>query len=443
MWQMRSPWPLGPSTLVRVDLPSGELTPVRRFPFEVRGLGYSATQDRTYGVGSAFGGVVRTPGHVLRLDSGGEPHDLGPIHNGRSVPDRHNGGSHEGHGHGFDVPARDEPGFDERSFDEHGFDGRSFDGHGDHEPSGEAGGAHGSSGDSSSADVSSVHRGGVHSGSARGSSVDVDRAYRPWGHEHWDHGAELDHPTAGAVSGNHWYLIQDGDLYTVDIDPAGGHYLDVVDVSPLRGSFRSLPRDVDVDPSDGTLRGVSETRSGAEVVSIDPATGHIRPVTRVSLPPAEYGSAQVGPNGSLYVTANNVDWRSRLYRVDRDGSATEVSDGAPLSGSDSAGCLARPRPPVASPVPPPQPAPVPPPVPAPPNPAPPPPVRMPPAPPKPPPPPPKPPQKHKRHWRSKPKERKKPNPEVHTTAEKRRWGMTVLLLTLGSASAARAVRRHR
>lgn len=435
MWQMRSPWPLGPSTLVRVDLPSGELTPVRRFPVEVRGLGYSATQDRTYGVGSAFGGVIRTSGHVLRLDSGGKPHDLGPIHNGRAVLDGHSAGRHGRHGNGFDVPGPDEPGFGERGFGEHGFDGNE-----DHEPSGEAGGVHGSSGDASSADVSSVHR-----GSARGSSVDVDRAYRPWGHDHWGHGAELDHPTAGAVLGNHWYLIQDGDLYTVDIDPAGGHYLDVVDVSPLHGSFRSLPRDVDVDPSDGTLRGVSEARSGAEVVSIDPATGHIRPVTRVSLPPAEYGSAQVGPNGSLYVTANNVDWRSKLYRVDRDGSATEVSDGAPLSSSDSAGCLARPRPPVAPPVPPPvpPPAPVPQPAPARPDPAPLPPVRMPPAPPKPPPPAPKPPQKPKRHWRSKPKEREKPNPEVHTTAEKRRWGMTVLLLTLGSASAARAVRRHR
>lgn len=339
VWQVRSPWPLGPSTLVRVDLPSGDAEAVRQLPVEVRGLGRAAGQGRTYGVGSDFGGVVPTSGHVLSFGADGDPDDLGPIHNGRD-------------------------------------------------------------------------------------------------------GADIDHPTAGAISGNHWYVVQDDDLYTVDVDPSGGHYLDVVDVTALHGPLLSTPRDVAVDPADGTLRGVAETTSGAEVVSIDPSTGRVRPVSRTSLPSAEYGSAQVGPDGSLYVTANNVGWRSQLYRLRPDGSASVISSGPPLSSSDAAGCVGRPEPP-----PPPEPAPPPaPPRIAPPEPSPPEPSRPEPSPPEPPPrepPPSPPPSKHQHHWHPERKRPEQPESEVHTTAEKRRWGLAVLLIGLGASSAARAARRHR
>jgi hypothetical protein len=338
-WQVRAPWPLGPSTLVRVELPSGRTSAVRQLHDEVRALGHSRDQGSAYGIATDVGGVVPTSGRAVRFDRDGQPHDLSPVRNG---PD----------------------------------------------------------------------------------------------------GTAIDHPGAGTISGNRWYLIQDDDLFTVDINPSSEDYLRVIAVTSLRNPYLAAPEDVAVDPSDGTLRGVVETGFGTQVVAVDPSTGRVRPVVRAQLPPSDYGAALIAPDGALYVTANTVKWRSVTYRVDAGGSATEVSSGPPLSSSDFAGCLAqprpRPRPPQPEPKPPPKPAPAPPPEPA--RPAPP-PKPEPPPPPRPaPPPPPKP----HHHW--KPERKKKPdneNSQQHTTEEKRRWGLASLLLGLGASSAARAARRHR
>lgn len=331
-WQVRTPWPLGPSTLVRRHLPSGEASPVHHFRREVRGLGHSRAQDSTYGIAADVDGAVPTSGHVVRIDRDGRPRDLGPVRN------------------------------------------------------------------------------------------DLDDV-------------EIDHPSGGTVVHDRWYLVQDDDLYTVDIAPPGADRPRVVAVTPLHDPFPGSLHDVDADPADGTLRGVLETTFGVELVAVDPSTGAVTPVARTRLPQGDYGAAQFGPDGALYVTANNVDWRSALYRVDADGSATAVTSGPPLSSSDSAGCLSRPRPPRPAPEPPPPPKPAP----SAPEPAPRPPEPAPPPQPAPSPPPPEP------HHHSKPekKKEKQEESEVHTTQEKRRWGVAVLLVGLGASSAARAARRHR
>lgn len=320
---------------MRVDLPSGSASVVRRLHHEVRALGYSRAQNSAYGIAEDVDGVVPTSGRAVRFDQDGAPRDLGPVRN------------------------------------------------------------------------------------------DLD-------------GTEIDHPSGGTIAGDRWYLVQDDDLYTVDIGPGADH-LRVVDATTLHNPYLGTPEDVDVDPTDGTLRGVAETAFGAEVVAVDPATGRVSPVARAQLPQSDYGSAQSTSGGALYVTANNVDWRSETYRVDADGSATEVSSGPPLSSSDFAGCFAAPRPPHPAPEPP---------RPAPSKPAPPKPVPRP-APPKPPAPAPAPPlpapaPPPKPHHHRKPeKKREEQHSQQHTTQQKRRWGLATLLLGLGASSAARAARRHR
>lgn len=338
-WQVLAPWPLGPSALVRVELPSGEASAVRQLHHEVRALGYSRAQGSAYGIAADIGGVVPTSGRAVRFDGDGQPHDLGHV--------------------------RD----------------------------------------------------------------DLDRT-------------EIDHPSAGAISENRWYLVQDDDLYTVDINQSSEDYLRVTAVTSLHNPYSAAPKDMAVDPSDGTLRGVVETGFGTEVVAVDPSTGRVRPVVRARIPQSDYGAALITPDGALYVTANNVNWHSATYRVGADGSATEVSSGPPLSSSDFAGCFAQPRPrphpPHPAPKPPPKPAPAPPPKPV--RPAP------PPKPEPPPPPRPVPPPLPKPHHHWKPERKKKPENEasqLHTTKEKRRWGLATLLLGLGAGSAARAARRHR
>ncbi|WIY02902.1 hypothetical protein QRX60_03220 [Amycolatopsis mongoliensis] len=283
--------------------------------------------------------------------------------------------------------------------------------------------------------------------------------------------------TAGAIAGNRWYVRQDSDLYTVDVDPASADYLRVVHRTALRPvSLAVGVDDFAYDSSSGLLLGVSTTSRGdSSVVSLDPSTGEVAVVPGLRFPRGgAYGSVVLGPE-AIYATANRDGRRSVTYRLLRDGSgpAVEVSTGPALVSGDAAGCFAEAAPPpitvsespaptpssTTSP-PPPSPTATTPTTPTTPAPEPPPPSRPPPveqpaavAPaPTPPPvvtPTPKPraeeptapPSKH----RVQPTE--KPQPVVEGTAvktkEKRRWGLTALILVLGGGAAVGHVRRHR
>ncbi|QUH02620.1 hypothetical protein HUO13_19065 [Saccharopolyspora erythraea] len=256
-------------------------------------------------------------------------------------------------------------------------------------------------------------------------------------------------PSAGAVSGKRWYIRDHAILYTVDIDPESPAYLRVVRAVPLHPL--SWVDDFDVDPATGLLHGVTSGLVGRPlVVAIDPSDGSADVVAEVRIASArEFGSAVFGPGNALYVTANAVRGRSRLYRVERDGSARLLESGPPMASSDAAGCLAAdppppppppPEPAPPPPIPPPPPAPPPPPVPAP-VPGVPPAADPPPAPPPPPPEPPPadPPTAPDRPLR--PEREEEPEEQAHDTAEKRRWGLAALVLLLGAGAAARRVAR--
>ncbi|MEV6647604.1 hypothetical protein [Amycolatopsis sp. NPDC051371] len=298
--------------------------------------------------------------------------------------------------------------------------------------------------------------------------------------------------TAGAIAGNRWYVRQNSDLYTVDIDPASADYVRVVHRTALRPvSLAVGVDDFAYDSSSGLLYGVSaSSRGDSSVVTLDPSTGKVMVVPGLRFPPGgAYGSVVLGP-GTIYATANRDARRSVTYRLARDGSgpAVEVSTGPALVSGDAAGCFAEAAPPPPPPNPPttisesptsapPSPPPnSPPPNSPPPNPTPPPsttpttpttPAPEPPPPSQPPPveqpaavvstPTPTPtsvvtptpravepvPPPSKRH--AQPTE--KPEPVVEGTAvktqEKRRWGLTALILVLGGGAAVGHVRRHR
>lgn len=282
--------------------------------------------------------------------------------------------------------------------------------------------------------------------------------------------------TAGAVDGDRWYVRQGSDLYTVDIDPAGQDYLRVVHRTPLRPvSLAVGVDDFAFDPADGLLYGVSTTSRGdGSVVTLDPASGKVAVVPGLRFPEGgAYGSVVLAP-GTIYATANHDGQRSVTYRLPRDGSgpATEVAAGPPLVSGDAAGCLGEaPPPPSTSPSPSPpsttpqEPSPPPrtePPVtpaPEPPPPSQPPPVEQPvvvppspsPAPPSPvvvtPPPatsePPPSPPPSSPHPRVTKKAEVVASDTGKRTEEKRRWGLTALILVLGGGAAAGHVRRHR
>jgi hypothetical protein len=286
--------------------------------------------------------------------------------------------------------------------------------------------------------------------------------------------------TAGAIDGDRWYVRQGSDLYTVDIDPAGADYLRVVHRTALRPV--ALAVDVDdfaFDPADGLLYGVSATSHGdSPVVTLDPATGKVAVVPGLGFPRGgAYGAVVLGP-GAIYATANqDRQQRSVTYRLPRDGSgqAVEVASGPPLVSSDAAGCYveaAPSPPPSSSPLPsppppppppsstppspspnPPQPSPEPPPPPRappveqpvvlPPSPSPtsaPPVVTPPPSTPEPPPPPPPSPSPHLPPTK---KAEVVASDSGKRTQEKRRWGLTALILVLGGGAVAAHGRRHR
>lgn len=174
---------------------------------------------------------------------------------------------------------------------------------------------------------------------------------------------DLTRVTAGAVSGNVWYIKSSGMLYTLDIDPAGPDYLrleSAVSLWPWR--LAAAVDDFDVDPVDGGLYGVAD---GA-VAKLDPTTGAVGVLPGARLPGSRaFGGVVISPDGALYVTANSTRGRSRTYRVERGGAYTQLSNGPAFEDTDLAGCLAaRPVPPPpattpvsTSPAPPPPPAP--------------------------------------------------------------------------------------
>ncbi|RSN56253.1 serine protease [Amycolatopsis sp. WAC 04182] len=274
--------------------------------------------------------------------------------------------------------------------------------------------------------------------------------------------------TAGAIGGNSWYLLRNGTLYTVDLTP-GERYLRVIRTVFLRPI--TLAHDVnDFAYHNGLLYGVSTTwRGKGAVITIDPASGKVREAEDARFPPADvYGSVVLGRDGALYATANRIGGRSVLYRLDRGGQVTVVRSGPPLAGSDAAGCLTAPEPPKPEP-PKPTPTPTQTPTPSPtpsrtsspspsstPSPSPssspspsPTPSPTPSSSPAPTPapqvvPPPAPAPKPSRS--AAPRERKEEAAETDSlarTKEKRRWGLTALVLILGGGAAAGAVRRGR
>ena len=290
--------------------------------------------------------------------------------------------------------------------------------------------------------------------------------------------------TAGAIAGNRWYVRQDSDLYTVDIDPASADYVRVVHRTALRPvSLAVGVDDFAYDSSSGLLYGISTTSRGdGAVVTVDPSTGKVAPAPELRFPPGgAYGSVVLGPD-AIYATANRDGRRSVTYRLPRDGSgpAVEVSTGPVLVSGDAAGCFAdAPPPPTTtseSPsIPPNSPPSVPPnsPPSVPPNSPPPPPVTTPTTPAPEPPPPSQPPPVEQAVApaptptptptpvatpvelapapTAPPSKRyvqptEKPEPVVDGTAvktkEKRRWGLTALILVLGGGAAV-AHRRHR
>ncbi|RSN42790.1 serine protease [Amycolatopsis sp. WAC 04197] len=275
--------------------------------------------------------------------------------------------------------------------------------------------------------------------------------------------------TAGAIGGDSWYLLRNGTLYTVDLTP-GERFLRVIRTVFLRPI--TLAHDVnDFAYHNGLLYGVSTTwRGKGAVITIDPETGKVREAEDARFPPADvYGSVVLGRDGALYATANRIGGRSVLYRLDRSGQVTVVLSGPPLAGSDAAGCLTAPEPEPPKPEPPkpeppkptptptpsptstppstsPSPSPSPSPTPTPsssPTPSP----SSSPAPTSAPQVMPQPPVSQPRPSRSAaPRERKEVAAEVDAharTKEKRRWGLTALVLILGGGAAAGAVRRAR
>ncbi|MER7012429.1 hypothetical protein ABT324_13505 [Saccharopolyspora sp. NPDC000359] len=256
-------------------------------------------------------------------------------------------------------------------------------------------------------------------------------------------------PSAGAVSGNRWYLAEDGYLHVVDVEPGSRTYLAVLSTVRIEGlGWPVSLDDFDVDPVDGQLYGISATRSGGAALVRLGHDGRVAEVTGVpGLPPLSYGSVVIAPDRALHVTANES---GVVHRIGRGGSVRWLATVLPMSSSDAAGCLvAAPPPPSVTapppftsppsrqPVPPPStsvPVPTPTPEPSPtPEPAPP-PEPSPTA--EPPPLGPPPPGNYAVPTAE-------PEVEVsgHTTEEKRRWALAALVLLIGGSAAVRRLAR--
>lgn len=265
----------------------------------------------------------------------------------------------------------------------------------------------------------------------------------------------IEHPTAGAIRGNRWYVLEDDYLHTVDADPDSStfrHVLSSVELEERHGPFDI--DDFDVGP-DGLLYGVAQTYSGIPaVVRLDQRTGVVEPVVWLpGLLPDSYGSVVIGEDDALYLTANRS---GGVYRVSGGGELAKLAEVPGMSSSDAAGCLRRTPPPMpppptpptttsppASPETPPPSSPAPTPTSAPPTsePAP----SATPAPPRPPEAPEpveEPSETSESSSPAPPSEDLEAEESGHTTQEKRRWALATLVLLIGGSAAARGLARR-
>ncbi|MGX7827183.1 DUF6923 family protein [Actinokineospora sp. 24-640] len=310
---------------------------------------------------------------------------------------------------------------------------------------------------------------------------------------------DLSGASAGAVAGDLLYVREGRELHGVDVNPASAKFLTVVrSVRLWPSELAHTVDDFDYRPADGLLYGVNTlVPFQGRVTRIDPRTGRVGHANVPKLPGGRtYGSVAFGPDGALYAASNRTHhhpWhdhgtpsRSRLIRVALAPGAVPVEIAAwPVANhTDMTGCLPVPPPPTTTPPPPPPSTTVPPPPPAPPTPPPPapeppeppavvppvvppavppavppvvpptvppvvPPVVPPAVPPGPPalPPPPPVQQPNPVPTPQLVRQSKRPPSSSATpdnaTEEKRRWGLTALVLILGASAAASGARRHR
>ncbi|MBM7772291.1 hypothetical protein JOD54_002495 [Actinokineospora baliensis] len=269
--------------------------------------------------------------------------------------------------------------------------------------------------------------------------------------------------TAGTIVGT-TLLVRDGSaIYRIDLDPANRTYLGVVDavMTHPRGQVDDVD---DFDVRSGNAYGVAPGFDHSHVVQINITTGQVVQVDAPTLPAsASFGVAVLAPDGALYAAANQAGNRSPLFRIDlTTGAAQEITAWPAVVSADATSCLpgvepattpqtpptTQPRPQPPAPVPQrPAPAPVvtpatspvisttpvpvvpPPPTTAAPTPA----------------PAPAPAATAKRPYRQQPTTEA---PQVSararsSTEEKRRWGLTAIVLIVGAGAAAAAGHRRR
>ncbi|MEB3369129.1 DUF6923 family protein [Saccharopolyspora mangrovi] len=257
----------------------------------------------------------------------------------------------------------------------------------------------------------------------------------------------LEHPTAGAIRGNRWYVLEDDYLYTVDVDPSSPtfrHVLSSIALEQRHGPFSV--DDFDIGP-DGLLRGVAQNYAGIPaVVRLDQRTGVVEPVSWLpTLLPDSYGSVVTAGDGALHITANRS---GGVYRISRGGELDELADLPGMSSSDATGCLRKPPSPAPLPPEPPSPPPTSPPsttpppppsataeqTPTPPRPT---PTRT----PAPPPPAEEPSESPETTTPTSSSEEPDAEETGHTTEEKRRWALAGLVLLIGGGAAVRRLGR--
>ncbi|HEY0697973.1 MAG TPA: hypothetical protein VGD43_09200 [Micromonospora sp.] len=87
MLQVRSSHLGGPSTLLRVTLPSGTAVPVRKLDHHVNAIGYAVGQHRVYGIATRTGLLpIGRKTQVVTLDAEGRMVELGPVRGTGPVP---------------------------------------------------------------------------------------------------------------------------------------------------------------------------------------------------------------------------------------------------------------------------------------------------------------------------------------------------------------------
>lgn len=150
-----------------------------------------------------------------------------------------------------------------------------------------------------------------------------------------------------AIAKGRLLLLLEGDLVAVDVRPGSASFLRVV-------SRRSLPHlpsfgDWDVRPGDGALYAVSTRGRGpSRLVRVDLATGAVteRPVD--GLPGHGFFGAVAFDDAGQHLYATDNHNGGALYRITMDGTATRLTRGRGLLGSDAAWCRTAPRPPATT-----------------------------------------------------------------------------------------------